>query len=440
MKKERIKYLNACKIKDNKYVIYWMQASQRVSYNHALAYAITKANDLNKPLLVYFGLTTNFPDANLRHYTFMLDGLKEVKKELNEMGIKFIIMNNSPIEGIMKLSKLASLIITDRGYLKIERSWRDTVSSIITVPLIQVESNVMVPIEEVSLKEEYAAMTIRKKINNLIDYYADDFKMEEVVLKSNLDTLDYEEVDLNNIDSLGIDSSVLPSTYYYGGITNARKLLSDFITNKLNDYESLSNHPELDYQSHLSPYLHFGQISPLEIYLKVKDLDSKSYLEELIVRRELAINFIYYNKNYDNYKCLPDWSIKTITKHLLDKRDYTYTLSDLEMAKTHEIYWNACQKELLITGKMHGYMRMYWGKKVIEWSINPEVAYNNLIYLNNKYSLDGRDANGYAGIAWCFGKHDRPWQERPIFGMVRYMNADGLKRKFDIDKYLRKWL
>ena len=191
----------------------------------------------------------------------------------------------------------------------------------------------------------------------------------------------------------------------------------------------------------MSPYLHFGQISPLYIAMEVLNSNSPgtdAYIEELVIRRELSTNFVFYNENYSSFRCLPEWCRKTLKGHQNDTREYTYTLEEMERAYTHDPYWNTAQKEMIITGKMHGYMRMYWGKKILEWRNNPEEAYQTALYLNNKYELDGRDPNGYAGVAWCFGKHDRPWAERKVFGNIRYMNANGLKRKFDADQYIKK--
>jgi deoxyribodipyrimidine photo-lyase len=190
----------------------------------------------------------------------------------------------------------------------------------------------------------------------------------------------------------------------------------------------------------MSPYLHFGQISPLYIALKVsktRSLGAEAFFEELIIRRELSMNFVFYNEKYDSFKSIPDWAKKTLRAHQKDRRPYLYSPKELENAGTHDPYWNAAQKEMVITGKMHGYMRMYWGKKILEWSKTPEEAFKVALYLNNKYELDGRDPNGFIGVAWCFGKHDRPWGERAIFGNVRYMNDKGLKRKFDADKYVK---
>jgi deoxyribodipyrimidine photo-lyase len=204
--------------------------------------------------------------------------------------------------------------------------------------------------------------------------------------------------------------------------------------------------PDNERSSKLSPYLHFGQISPLEILYEVDKInefleEKESFLEEVIIRRELAINFVYYNSNYDNWKGITyNWAYETLEKHKEDLREYIYTENELENGKTHDKYWNACQKQMVKTGYMEGYMRMYWCKKILEWSESPQEAYEITLKLNNKYFYDGRDPNSYAGVAWCFGKHDRAWKERRIFGKVRYMNSDGLERKFKMEKYLEKYL
>jgi deoxyribodipyrimidine photo-lyase len=240
---------------------------------------------------------------------------------------------------------------------------------------------------------------------------------------------------------LRIDRSVKRGSTFNGGTFYAKKHLNYFLNNKLDEYEKLRNDPSLDYQSNMSPYLHFGQISPLYITLKLFDIESpgkEAYLEELIVRRELSMNYVFYNNYYDYFKGIPEWSKVTLMQHKRDRRDYIYSQSEMEEGETHDPYWNAAQQEMKITGKMHGYMRMYWGKKILEWSQTPEQAFTTALYLNNKYELDGRDPNSYTGIAWCFGKHDRPWKERAVYGKVRYMNDRGLRRKFDIDQYVHQ--
>jgi deoxyribodipyrimidine photo-lyase len=443
IQRERIKSLNSKRIRDGGFVLYWMQASQRAEYNHALEYAITQANEMGKPVLAFFALTDRYPEANLRHYHFMLEGLKETSSSLEERGILLIIKRASPKLGVVDLSKNACLVVVDRGYLRLQRDWRSFVAERIECPLVQVESDVVVPVEEASPKEEYTAATIRPKIKKKLERFLAPLQ-EQTPKEDSLD-FDLESLDIQDtekvLEQLDIDRSVKASWSFHGGTLRAKELLDGFIENKLRDYAELRNDPSLEYLSNMSPYLHFGQISPLYIALQVREaggLGSEEYLEELIIRRELSVNFIFYNPNYDSLEGLPDWARKTLQEHIKDSREYVYTLGELEEGRTHDGYWNAAQKEMALTGKMHGYMRMYWGKKILEWSEAPAKAHSAALYLNNKYELDGRDTNGFTGILWCFGKHDRAWKEREIFGKVRYMNDRGLKRKFDIDSYVRK--
>jgi deoxyribodipyrimidine photo-lyase len=442
IQKERIKALNRKEIRKGGYVLYWMQTSHRVEYNHALEFAILKANELRQPLIVFFGITDQFPEANERHYTFMLEGLKEVKHSLEKRGIQMVILHKSPEIGVLQLSKKASLVVVDRGYLRIQRGWRDDASKKINCPLIQVETDVVVPVEETSIKEEYAAATIRSKIKRKLDAFLVPLKEHEPITDSL--SLDFDSFNIGDVEKaiskLRIDRSVKRVNGFHGGTKEGISHLEIFLESKLDRFPELRNDPTLDYLSHMSPYLHFGQISPLYIALKVsktRSLGAEAFLEELIIRRELSMNFVFYNEKYDSFTSIPDWAKKTLRTHQKDRRPYLYSRKELENAGTHDPYWNAAQKEMVIRGKMHGYMRMYWGKKILEWSKTPEEAFKIALYLNNKYELDGRDPNGFTGVAWCFGKHDRPWGERAIFGNVRYMNEKGLKRKFDVDKYVK---
>jgi deoxyribodipyrimidine photo-lyase len=443
---QRIKLLNDKEERKGKYVLYWMQQSQRTECNHALEYAIRKANELGLPLVVIFGITQRFPKANLRHYAFMLEGLLETKKALEDKGIRFVLRLQPPQEAAVVLGKDAAVVIADRGYLSFQRGWRAHVAERVPCKVVQVESDVVVPVELVSQKEEYAARTIRPKIHRLLEDFLKPLK--EIAPQRDSLSMKFDRVEMTGLDSLlnklRIDKKVGQVTSYHGGTSEARRHLSEFLSSRLNHYVDERNEPHLDCVSHISPYLHFGQISPLFIALKVlkargiRKENREAFLEELIVRRELSMNFCFYNSQYDSYSGLPEWARKTLELHRKDKREYPYTIRDLKHSKTHDTYWNAAQKEMVLTGKMHNYMRMYWGKKIIEWSETPEEAFERAIYLNNKYELDGRDPNSFAGVAWCFGKHDRPWKERSIFGTVRYMNSSGLERKFNMEAYVRK--
>ena len=440
--KERVQDLNKKDVKKGRYVVYWMQASQRCEYNHALEYAILRANELHIPVVVYFGITDNVPGAQERHYRFMLEGLQAVESALTRRGIPMIVQYTSPETGVVELARHASLVVVDRGYLKREREWRTYAAGQCVCPVIQVESNVVVPVEAASPKEEYSAATLRPKIEKNLEYYL--VPVKEYTPHVGSPGIEVDTFDISNLEkalsSLNIKRTVKKAAFK-GGTEEAKAHLTTFINRKLSSYAEFRNDPTKEYLSNMSPYLHFGQISPLYIASKVLETGnpgSTPYLEELIVRRELSMNFVYYNNKYDSLEGLPAWCRKTLGKHRHDMREYTYTVEELEHAQTHDPYWNACQKEMVSTGKMHGYMRMYWGKKIIEWSETPEDAYTTCVYLNDKYELDGRDPNGYTGVAWCFGKHDRPWKERPIFGNIRYMNDKGLKRKFDADLYVER--
>jgi len=443
IQQERIQLLNESRLGGGKYVLYWMQAAQRTEYNHALEYAIRTANKLKKPVLVFFGITESWPEANQRHYHFMLEGLKEVRKALEAKGIQMVIRRDSPDSGATKLAKDAALVVVDAGQLRIQKKWRANAAKLIDCPLFEVETNLIVPVEEASSKENFSAGTFRPRITKKLDYYLVPLKQSKPKLDSlglKFRTFDIDDID-KALSKLDIDRSVTKVDSFHGGTKQAKRRLNNFLKNKLDRFSYLRNNPTLEYVSNMSPYLHFGQISPLYIALKVSETSSagkETYLEELIVRRELSHNFVFYNDRYDNFACLESWSKRTLNFHRTDKRDYVYSLDQFEKAQTHDPYWNAAQKEMVLTGKMHGYMRMYWGKKILEWSRNPQTGFKIALQLNNKYELDGRDPNAFAGVAWCFGKHDRAWGERPVFGKIRYMNAAGLKRKFDADAYVKK--
>jgi deoxyribodipyrimidine photo-lyase len=272
--------------------------------------------------------------------------------------------------------------------------------------------------------------------------------LKETKLKRPSLDIDLPGLDLS--DPLGLMGRVsvagraLPVETYKGGTSRAEARLDEFIRTGLRKYPDSHGDPGAAVESNLSPYLHFGQISPLRVALAVKSARGvpraakDAFLEELIVRRELAMNFCRYNESYDTYECVPDWARRTLTRHASDTREHMYSYRRLESARTHDPYWNAAQREMVLTGKMHNYMRMYWGKKIIEWSATPEEAFRTALRLNNIYELDGRDPNSFAGVAWCFGKHDRPWKERPVFGQIRWMSHDGLRRKFHMDAYLER--
>lgn len=437
----RIRTLNDKPVQSGRYVLYWMQASQRTEFNHALEYAVKQANDIALPLLVVFVVIPDFPEANLRHYDFMIQGLAEVERSLVGRGIAFQVQVGQPGDIIKKFCSEASMVVTDCGYLRFQRQWRGEIAGAIKCKAVQVESDVVVPVEIASQKEEYSAGTFRPKISRHIE----DFLVPLRKVKYRQERLKVDDnAPLGQVlEQLNLDRSVEPTPWFTGAFSKARERLRKFIATGLADYADKANDPSLNIRSELSPYLHFGQISPIDIALQVSKSEvaeeaKSAFLEQLIVRRELAVNFVYYSSEYDSYDCIPNWAEKTLAEHMVDERPVIYNEEQLERGVTEDPYWNAAQLEMVQTGIMHNYMRMYWGKKVLEWTRNPAEAFDILIRLNNKYELDGRDPNSYAGVAWCFGKHDRAWGRRPVFGKVRYMSASGLKRKFKIDNYVSR--
>ena len=441
--------LNDKKInKKEEYILYWMQGSQRLSDNRALSISAQIANHLDKKLYIIFNFISDFPEANYRHYSFMYDGIKEIRDKLDKSAIRFIITKGNFIDKIKEWSDNSVITFVDKGYLKPQRNWRYSLAQKTKSPLIEIATNTVVPIKKASNKEEYAAYTIRKKINKYKNQELFTWELPKINNSSNLDHIEPENFKYKDIflNSLNLEDDLPKIKNFTGGYSQAKTKLENFAKNNLIEYQENSNDPDLNVQSNLSPYLHFGQISPREIALFIKEeaelnpkINTEDFLEQLIIRRELSFNFVYYNKFYDSYpEALSDWAKETLEIHANDPRDYIYTRSEFENANTHDYYWNAAQLEHIYTGKIHNYMRMYWGKKILEWSINPESAFNLALYLNNKYSLDGRDPNSYAGVAWCFGKHDRAWQERPVFGKTRYMNKNGLKRKFSMNEYIKR--
>ena len=446
IQEERIQHLNDEDVRDGDYVLYWMQSSQRASYNHALEYAVQKANERDERLLVVFGLTDDYPEANRRHYAFMLEGLQDAQKALKDRGIKMVVRRGSPDAVALAAAKDASLVVTDRGYMRPQREWREKVAGEFGCRLTQVETDVVVPVELASGKKEHAARTLRPKINR----HLEDFLVELKPTKPEKQSLNVDEdgLDLSNIekvlDGLDLDNSVGALSHLYkGGSSEAEKMFRRFLKSNFGTYDGNRNQPQTDDVSHMSKYLHFGHVSPIQLALEAQSSDAgkaniDSFIEELIVRRELTFNFVFFTPDYDAYSNLPDWAKKTLEEHKEDRREHTYTRKQLESAGTHDPYWNAAMKEMLHTGYMHNYMRMYWGKKILEWSETPEYAYKTTLYLNNKYFLDGRDPNSYANIAWVFGQHDRGWTEREVYGKVRYMSSGGLERKSKPDQYVEK--
>ena len=443
---ERVQLLNDADVReDGRYVLYWMQQAQRTVLNHALELAVHRANALGLPLLVAFGLMDDYPEANLRHYHFMVHGLADVARALDERRIPFVVQRGAPDAVALRLAADAALVVCDRGYLRPQRAWRERVAAGAGCSVVQVESDVVVPVELASDKKESAARTLRPKITRHLERFLVDLPLARL---ENTAAPDVEGEDLDDpdglLDALALDRTVAPVLLFRGGTRAGEQVLTDFLEHRFAEYAAHRNQPQTDHVSHMSKYLHFGQLSPVFIALQVRahadrvDENVETYLEELIVRRELPMNFVFYEPDYDRYEQLPAWARTTLAEHAGDRREPRYTPQQLEDAQTDDPYWNAAMEEMRYAGYLHNYMRMYWGKKILEWSATPEEAYATTLRLNNTYFVDGRDANSYANVAWVFGQHDRGWTERPVFGKTRYMNAAGLERKADPKAFVEK--
>ncbi|QEF98974.1 deoxyribodipyrimidine photolyase [Stieleria maiorica] len=444
---QRVKHLNDRDIREGDYVVYWMEQSQRAQCNHALEYAIRQANEHQQRLLVLFVIADQDDELTLRQATFMLEGLRQTQSEIQARGIKMVVRCGSPVDVVCNVGKNASLVVCDRGYLRHQKAWRKKVASEVSCHVVQVESDVIVPVDIVSDHQEYAARTIRPKLHSHLAEFLVELSTTPIEKDSMSLSVGGEELsDLNSVvEKIRVDRTVpAVSEFFQGGTSQANAQLKRFIGGTLKRYGEERDRPESETLSYMSMYLHFGQISPLAIALEIKNSssgtqnDRDSYLEELVVRRELSQNFVNFTDDYDSYSCLPDWATETLQDHRDDQREHHYTRSELVDAQTHDKYWNAAMNEMRHTGYMHNHMRMYWGKQILAWTNTPEYAYRVALELNNRYFLDGRDANSFANVAWIFGNHDRAFGERPVFGKVRPMTHSGLERKSDPDQYVER--
>ena len=426
-------------------VVYWMQRAQRGVDNPALDVAIAAANELQRPVAVFFGLHPKYPNANLRHYAFLVEGLEETKRKIEGRGAAFVLRSYPDHDLLRFCAEVRPcLVVGDENPIREPERWRLSVAHNLSVPFWTVDADVVAP-SKLFPKEEYAARTIRTKLQKLLPV----FLQQPDNLKARYHWAERNQPGGRKItpsrllDELPLDRSVGPVSRFKGGTAEGMRLLRRFINERLANYETARNQPQIAGTSELSAYLHFGHLGPLTVALAVRDADAPetaktAFLEELIVRRELAINYVARNPQYDRLAGSPEWGRKTLAEHAADPRPYHYTEAQLEAAETHDPLWNAAQLEMVVTGRMHGYLRMYWAKKILEWTEAPEDAFEIAVRLNDRYELDGRDPNGYAGVAWAIGgKHDRPWgPQRPVFGLIRYMSSEGCARKFDVRAYI----
>ncbi|XP_077988196.1 deoxyribodipyrimidine photo-lyase-like [Glandiceps talaboti] len=434
---------------DNGGIVYWMSRDQRVQDNWALLYAQRLAIKQKVPLHVCFCLVPKFLDATIRQYGFMLKGLQEVEQALNGLYINFHLLLGHASEVLPDFVKTYSIggVVTDFSPLRVPSKWVKDVTDKLkdSVPFCQIDAHNVVPCWEASPKQEYSARTIRTKIQNQLSTYLTEFPpiiQHPYKFKSKAEPVDWEAAET----SLEVDRTVAEVDWASPGTTAGLRMLESFCKHRLKYYNADRNNPNKTTLSNMSPWFHFGQVSVQRAMLEVKKYRSKykesveGYLEEGIIRRELADNFCYYNNKYDAVEGAYEWAKKTLKDHCGDKREYVYSKEKLETARTHDDLWNAAQLQMVNEGKMHGFLRMYWAKKILEWTESPEQALEIAIYLNDKYELDGRDPSGYVGCMWSIcGIHDQGWAERVIFGKIRYMNYKGCKRKFDVAQFVRQY-
>ena len=435
-------------------VIYWCSRDQRVQDNWAFIYACETAKSTGAPVAVLFSLVTSFLGAGARQFCFMLKGLQEMEKALRAMNIKFVLLEGDPSLTIPGFAKEcgASLIVTDQSPLRLGRIWRAAIASSTDCPFHEVDAHNVVPVWEASQKLEVGARTLRGKLAKLYPEFLVEFPEIPVIegkwpceAGAALETtvIDWDAL----IDRAHKAGSAVPEvTWAVPGEFAAHVTLDHFFSRRLKYYEHRNDPAKPQALSGLSPYLHFGQISAQRCALEAQRYAKSSkravdaFLEELIVRRELADNFCWYSPKYDTIEGQKyEWAKETVRQHTKDKRPYLYSLQQFENGKTHDDLWNAAQLEMVHGGKMHGFMRMYWAKKIMEWTETPDQALKFAIYLNDKYQLDGRDPSGYVGCMWSIvGVHDQGWSERPIFGKIRYMAYSGCARKFNVQDYIKR--
>ncbi len=444
----RLRFRNDLPLRrEGKVVLYWMQRAQRARGNEAFNTAVLIANTLGIPLVVLFRLEPSFPHATERHYAFMLEGLAETANDAEARGAAFLLRIGAEGDvGAVARELQAALVVGDENPLREPEAWRTAAPAELEVPFVTVDADVLIP-SALFGKEEYAARTLRPKITRELERFVVAAPDPDVHRRlPGPERPRGEEFDVDRLLArLKIDTASGRLAGMRAGTRAGLAELDDFIANRLARYDARRRHPEHpDGTSRLSPWLHFGQLGPLQIVLRVNEAEVPSdareaYLEELIVRRELAVNYVARNPDYDRYEGLPAWGLATLAEHAGDPRPHLYSFEEFEAARTHDPLWNAAQKEMVHTGFMHGYIRMYWAKKILHWSRTPREAHQTAVTLNDRYLLDGRDPNGYANIAWAIGgRHDRPWPEREVFGKVRSMTYASTSRKFDSAAYIAR--
>jgi deoxyribodipyrimidine photo-lyase len=437
-------------LKDGRCVVYWMQRAMRIVDNPALDVAIEAGNLLGLPVVVFFSVIPNYPNANLRHYHFMAQGLRDVAEDAAERGVGFVVRRHPENSLEAFLAEVdAALLIGDENPCRAPERWRRVLARKLRLPYWTVDADVVVP-SQVFDRSFVLLHHFRPHLKaELPKYLVAPPKIMPLHKWKPWKSLASFSLSGNITEGFSkLDRSIGPVDSFTGGTHAALKRLRTFVDLELKDYEETRNHPEVRGTSRLSPYLHFGHIGPLTVALTVEKAVRQGkasaatrdkFLEQLIGWRELSVLFVRHTPEYDTWECAAPWARKTLIEHAGDPRPRHYSLQQLERGETADELWNAAQREMVATGWMHGYLRMYWAKKILEWAPDPARAFEWAVDLNDRFELDGRDPNGYAGIAWAIvGRHDRPWFNRPVFGLVRTMTGASTAKKFDAGRYIRQ--
>lgn len=451
---ERIVDRNGRPAAEGAYVLYLMERAQRAHGNAALEVAVERANRLEVPLLAVWPTNPGAAEWTPRRAVFAIAGVREARRALAARGVPLLALATTPGEALRALQPHAATVVVDRGYLRQDRAWRDAAAHAVRATLVEVEGDVVVPVTAASMKAEVGARTLRGKLERLLERFLNP--VAAVPLTHRWDEAAARAAAATNAAWADIDDARLPGEmapegppsverWIQGGQTEARRHLRRFLDHDLARYTDDRARPEMGRVSHLGPYLRFGQISPVEVALAVLDAvhaepaledAARAFLEELVVRRELSVNHVWYRPDYERFDVLPSWARATLMQHASDPRTPAVDEAAMEAGETHDPAWNAAMREMRLTGSLHNHMRMYWGKQVLAWTPDPRRAFALAQRWNDRYFLDGHAPNGFAGVAWCFGLHDRPWPERAVFGTVRSMTAGGLARKGDPRAYV----
>ncbi len=463
------------------YVLYWMTSYRRLESNYALQRAVELANQLGKPLIVLEALRIGYKWASDRIHTFMIEGMADNQQAANGVVPYYCYLERNAGDGkglIQAAAQHACAVVTDHFPAFMIPRMVSAAADQVDVRMEWVDSNGILPMAAADKTFSRAYDFRRFLQKNLPDHFGDMPESdplsrlehrggtlpEEILKRWTMATAEELGNPASIVDALAIDHSV-PPAIWSGGAAAGKARVKSFIDKTVELYTTDRNHPDADATSGLSPYLHFGFISAHQVFQALvqregwspEDVseqtkgsregwwnmspEAESFLDELITWREVGFNMCYHEpETYMKYESLPGWARQTLEEHADDPRDYVYSLAEFEAGNTHDPIWNAAQNQLVREGRMHNYMRMLWGKKILHWTEHPKDALEIMIELNNKYALDGRDPNSYSGIFWVLGRYDRAWgPEREIFGKIRYMTSKSAKSKLRLNAYVEKY-